>query len=88
MLGARCRADMVFQVGRFLLVIPLKEGVEPEAIDRLLAASESIWSELAAGPPRIGEDAYSSVGHEPTDHVSFTPTPGPGDSEGGDVYAP
>jgi hypothetical protein len=74
-------------VSRFLLV-PLKEGVEPEAIERLLAASEPIWSELAAGPPRIAEDAYSWVGPGPPEHVSFTSTPGPGDSDGGDVYAP
>jgi hypothetical protein len=72
-------------VSRFLLV-PLKEGVEPEAIERLLAASG--WSELAAGPPRIAEDADSWVGPGPPEHVSFTSTPGPGDSDGGDVYAP
>jgi hypothetical protein len=75
-------------VSRFLLVIPLKDGLEPEAIKRLLDASESVWSEVAAGPPRIGEDAYSWAGPGPPEHVSFTATPGPGDSDGGDVYAP
>jgi hypothetical protein len=74
-------------VSRFLLV-PLKEGVEPGAIERLLAASGSVWSELAAGPPRIAENGSSWVGLDPLEHVSFTPTPGPGDSDGGDVYAP
>jgi hypothetical protein len=74
-------------VSRFLLV-PLKEGVEPDAIERLLAASESIWSELAGGPPRIAEDVPAWVSPDPPGHLSFTATPGPGDSEGGDVYAP
>jgi polyphosphate glucokinase len=38
------------------------------------------------GPPGITEDAYSWTRGEPMEDVSFLPTPGPGDSEGGDIY--
>jgi hypothetical protein len=51
---------------------------------RLTAA----WRDLSAGPPRVAEGAYSWLVPHPTDEAFFTPTPGPGDSEGGDVYEP
>jgi hypothetical protein len=46
------------------------------------------WHELSAGPPRIAEGVYSWLVPHPTDGVFSTPTPGPGDSDGGDIYAP
>jgi hypothetical protein len=46
------------------------------------------WAELAAGPPRGAEGPYWWVQPHPTDEAFSTPTPGPGDSEGGDVFAP
>lgn len=59
----------------------------------LWAAAES-WGELAAGPPSVAEGVFDweraaqagTNGYAGT--LSFEPTPGPGDSEGGDLYAP
>lgn len=48
----------------------------------------SAWAELAAAPPRVAESAYSWARPLDGDGVVFTPTPGPGDSEGGDVFPP
>ena len=53
-------------------------------VDRLTEA----WAELSAGPPRVGEGVFSWLLPHLTDEAFFTPTPGPGDSEGGDVYSP
>ena len=67
------------------------EADDPGAAERL-AANGSLWSaaaawkELVAGPPRLADDAYSwSKPHVPDD-LSFAPTPGPGDSDGGDLF--
>jgi hypothetical protein len=62
-----------------------------EALAPLLAkpelwAAAGAWREHVAGPPRIAEDAYSWARGEPVDDVSYLPTPGPGDSDGGDIY--
>ena len=59
----------------------------------LWAAAES-WGELAAGPPHVAEGVYDweraaeagMNGFAGT--LSFEPTPGPGDSDGGELYAP
>jgi hypothetical protein len=70
----------------------LFEADSAEAADRLLSSSSVwgaavAWKELVAGPPRIAADAYSwTRPEEPADYRSFEPTPGPGDSEGGDLY--
>jgi len=59
----------------------------------LWAAAET-WRELAAGPPVLAEDAYEwERAVEPSTNgfagtLSFEPTPGPGDSDGGDLYSP
>ena len=53
--------------------------------DRLWAAAAA-WKDVVAGPPRLAEDAYSWSRPKRTDFVSFEPTPGPGDSDGGDVF--
>jgi hypothetical protein len=44
------------------------------------------WGEHVAGPPRIAESVFSWSRGEPAEDVSFLPTPGPGDSDGGDIY--
>lgn len=70
------------------------EGTTSEAIRRLaedadvwIAASE--WAGLVAGPPLVAEDVYDWIRPpEPPENVVYTPTPGPGDSEGGNLYAP
>jgi hypothetical protein len=44
------------------------------------------WQEHVDGPPRIAESVFSwSRPDEPAD-VSYLPTPGPGDSDGGDIF--
>ena len=50
----------------------------------------SEWHDVVAGPPRIAEDVYAweSEPSRMENSLSFEPTPGPGDSEGGEVYAP
>jgi hypothetical protein len=44
------------------------------------------WSEHVAGPPRIAESVFSWSRSEPEEDISFLPTPGPGDSDGGDIF--
>lgn len=63
-------------------------------------ASAVAWRPLVAGAPRIAEPSYAWA-RDPevpesedqsevpeAEGLSFEPTPGPGDSEGGDLYAP
>ena len=56
--------------------------------DADLERLEADWAELAAGPPRRAEGPYWRVQPHPTDEAFSTPTPGPGDSDGGDVFEP
>jgi hypothetical protein len=49
-------------------------------------SAAAAWKDLVAGPPRVAEDAYSWIRPNVPDDVSFEPTPGPGDSDGGDVF--
>jgi hypothetical protein len=67
------------------------EADSRDAADKLIGegafwSAASAWTELVAGPPRVAEDAYSWVRAHVPDDVSFAPTPGPGDSDGGDVF--
>ena len=72
------------------------ETVSQATFDRLVSdaslwAAAAAWNDLIAAPPRLAVDAYSwkrSRDGAEGDLVSFAATPGPGDSEGGDVYAP
>lgn len=70
----------------------LFEADSAQAAERLLSGSRvwaaaTAWKDLVAGPPRIAEDVYSwARAPELADYVSFDSTPGPGDSEGGDVF--
>ncbi len=61
------------------------------AIEALLGKPElwqaaAAWHDHLAGPPQIAEVAYSWRRPEDHDEVSFLATPGPGDSDGGDVF--
>jgi hypothetical protein len=61
------------------------------AAERLIAggafwSAASAWKDLVAGPPRLAEDAYSWVRPHVSEDLSFEPTPGQGDSDGGDVF--
>jgi hypothetical protein len=69
------------------------EAADPSALERLVAnadvwAAAETWRGYVAGEPRVAEDAYSWTRSDVPEGVSFAPTPGPGDSEGGDVYPP
>jgi hypothetical protein len=64
------------------------DEVERLGSDPSLWSAAAGWKELVAGPPRLAEDAYSWVRPSSSDEVFFGPTPGPGDSDGGDVYGP
>jgi hypothetical protein len=62
-----------------------------DAVISLIAAPElwaaaAAWREHLDGPPRIAENAYSWTRREPVEDVSYLATPGPGDSDGGDIY--
>lgn len=51
-------------------------------------APDTAWDELLAGPPRLADMAYDWERNVRVDDISSAPTPGPGDSDGGDVFAP
>jgi hypothetical protein len=70
------------------------EAPNRSVLDRLVA-DPSLWAsaaarrDLVAGPARVAEDAYSWTGSDAADDgLSFAATPGPGDSDGGDLYPP
>lgn len=44
------------------------------------------WEQHVAGPPRLAESAYAWVRADVPDELSFLPTPGPGNSDGGDLF--
>jgi len=46
------------------------------------------WQKLMAGKPRKAETAYSWRRPDDGDAVFFGPMPGPGDSDGGDLFQP
>jgi hypothetical protein len=73
------------------VVFVFESPLGPEALMELLATPDvwqaaSAWREHLAGAPRIAEDAFSWERPEPGNSVHYLPTPGPGDSDGGDIY--
>jgi hypothetical protein len=67
------------------------EADSQEAAEHLISeghfwSAASVWKDLVGGPPRLAEDAYSWVRSHVPEDVSFEPTPGQGDSDGGDLY--
>jgi hypothetical protein len=69
------------------------EAVDLDAAERLIGddgiwQAAEVWKDLVAGPPRLAEDSYSWLRPHVPDDVSFAATPGPGDSEGGDLSSP
>lgn len=62
-----------------------------DALARLIADPElwqaaGAWREHIAGQPRLAEEVYSWTRRNDTDELSYLPTPGPGDSDGGDIF--
>lgn len=72
----------------FVFEADAADAVERLGSDPTLWEALAGWNDLVAGPPRIADDVYSWVRPSQDEEVSFAPTPGPGDSEGGDVFAP
>ena len=73
------------------VVFTFDAQLSDRALDALLDAPELwpaavAWREHLAGPPRLAESAYSWLRIEESDELSSLPTPGPGDSDGGDIY--
>lgn len=56
--------------------------------DASVVVAAAAWSDYVAGPPRVAEADYFWERVEESEGLSFEPTPGPGDSEGGDLYPP
>ena len=46
------------------------------------------WKDLVAARPRFAVTAFTSRHSESQIQLSSAPTPGPGDSDGGDIFAP
>ena len=72
----------------FLFEADGRQAVERLANDPALWQAGAGWTELVAGPPRLAEGVFSWVRPHPPDETFFTATPGPGDSDGGDVFGP
>jgi hypothetical protein len=74
-------------------VIFLFEAPEQHVVGRLVAEASAWtaahpWKDLVAAAPRVAETAYTWRRCERQEQLSSAPTPGPGDSDGGDVFAP
>lgn len=72
----------------FLFEADAREVVERLADDASLWQAAPGWTELVSGPPRLAEGVYSWVRPHLSEETFFTPTPGPGDSDGGDIFGP
>ena len=62
------------------------DALVPLFADPKLWEHVSAWGQHLGGTPRIAEEAFSWSRAKLDDDVSYLPTPGPGDSEGGDIY--
>ena len=72
----------------FVFEGPGASTLELPGEDPALWRAAEAWQECLAGSPRVAKTAFSwERADEPPD-VSFAPTPGPGDSEGGDLFSP
>lgn len=75
-------------------IVVVFESPGPPATSRLGTEDPSrwrlarSWRKLTAGPPRKAQTVFLGVRGRDFEGVSYAATPGPGDSEGGDVYAP
>jgi hypothetical protein len=72
----------------FAFEVDAPGALERLASDPTLWDALAGWNDLVSGPPRMAENIYSWVRPNQSEEVSFASTPGPGDSEGGDVFAP
>jgi hypothetical protein len=62
------------------------DAIAPLLADPKLWEYASSWGQHVAGAPRIAGEAFAWSRTQLDEDVFYLPTPGPGDSEGGDVY--
>lgn len=72
----------------FVFEADIEDAVEQLAADESMWAAVAGWTDVVAGPPRLAEDVYAWARSPEADEIFFSSTPGPGDSDGGDVFAP
>jgi hypothetical protein len=72
----------------FVIEADAADAVDRPVKDTSLWGAAAAWNDLVAGPPRIAEEVFSWVRPHPDEYISSAPSPGPGDSDGGDLYAP
>jgi hypothetical protein len=65
---------------------PGDDALAPLIADPELWRIAADWRKYIAGPPRIAEDAFSWTRRTESDELSYLPTPGAGDSDGGDIF--
>jgi hypothetical protein len=63
-------------------------GLEGVVSDPSVWSAAANWHELVAAPPRVARLAFDWEAQADEPGLFFDPTPGPGDSEGGEYYAP
>jgi hypothetical protein len=56
--------------------------------DVRLWRAASAWRECLAAAPRVARTVFAWEAGDSLGGITFGPTPGPGDSDGGDVYPP
>jgi hypothetical protein len=59
-----------------------------DAEDPALLEAAAAWREVMEGKPRVARLAFSWERPDSSGDVFYEPTPGPGDSDGGEVYSP
>jgi hypothetical protein len=72
-------------------VVYVFEADDIDVAERLIGdesfwLAAAAWKDLVAGPPRLAEDVYSWIRPQVPEDLSFASTPGPGDSDGGDLF--
>jgi hypothetical protein len=63
-----------------------EDAFDPVLADPGFWKAAADWREHLAGAPRIADSVYAWARSEDGDELSFLATPGPGDSDGGDIY--
>jgi hypothetical protein len=73
-----------------IFVFNAATGFNPQKLlaDSRVWASAAAWHDVIAGPPRIAKTFYAWANVTGSGDLFFDATPGPGDSEGGDIYSP
>jgi hypothetical protein len=84
----RHRVYVTAQEAVFVFEGPGPATLELPGEDPAVWRAAEAWQECLAGRPRVARTAFSWVRADDPDGVSFESTPGPGDSDGGDVYVP